>query len=226
MKKMELYAGIMLLTVLLCGCKGQENEIIQDGIETETKETAENTQDNAFTISASELPCAAKEGKTEENEVAWNVERASVSDSNYTVTIGTLLEDFEYPEEDLLGERVDNYCGLVSVNRVWHDLYIRSYTDFAVFTSDYNPATHEISGENKYIVSISLQTSRFYTNRGITVGATLDELRKAYHGAKLIYKEESASGRLIYTYEEGTLKTCFYVDKEQNRVTELTLYVW
>ena len=88
-------------------------------------------------------------------------------------------------------------------------MYIRSYTDFAVFTSDYNPATREISGGNKYIVSISLKTPRFCTNRGITVGATLDELRKAYRGTKLIYKDESASDRLIYTYEDGLVRTTF-----------------
>ncbi|MDE6713266.1 MAG: hypothetical protein K2K20_05965 [Lachnospiraceae bacterium] len=123
-------------------------------------------------------------------------------------------------------ESADNYCGLVSLNGVWHDLYIRSYTDFAVFTSDYNPETREMSGENKYIVSIELKTLCFCTDRGITVGATLDELRKAYRGAKLIYKDESSSVRLTYTYEEGLVRTTFCVDKEQNRVTELTLYVW
>ncbi|MDE6713265.1 MAG: hypothetical protein K2K20_05960 [Lachnospiraceae bacterium] len=99
MKKMELYAGIMLLLVLLYGCKGGGNELIQDNIETETVENYEEIQDNAFTVSASEISGVAKE----EDEVVWNAENALVSDSDFIITLGTLLADFEYTEEDILG---------------------------------------------------------------------------------------------------------------------------
>lgn len=222
MKKMELYAGIMLLLVLLNGCKGQENEIIQDNIETET-ENYEEIQDNAYTVSASEISCAVKEGKREENEVVWNAENASVKDSDFTITLGMLFKDFEYYGEESPTVIVDNCVGNVYAYGAWHDVYFHPYTDLTVYTSDYNPVTHDMSGEDKYIVQIDIDTSRFCTSRGITAGTSLDELREAYRNENLVEVDRDVADRYRYVYKEGYICTSFYMDMEQQQVRRISL---
>ena len=227
MKKMGLYAGITLLVILLYGCKGQGNEVIQDSIETETEETAENIQDNAFTVSVSELPCAAKEGKMEENKIAWNVESASVSDSDFTITLGMLFEDFEYYEEEAPTEYEDgwprNYIGFLTIYGVDHHLYSHAYTDFYIVTSDYNFAINDISGEKIYIQEINLTTPRFCTSRGISVGVTLDELLEAYgEPMKVRYNEPNW---IEYSYYDGYVATNFYWNLEEKQITKISLSI-
>ncbi len=223
MRKMELYAGIMLLIILLFGCKGQENEIIQDNIETETGENDENIHDNVLTVSTSEISYAVKEGKTEEKEAVLNVERASVSDSDFTITLGMLFEDFEYYEEELPTVIVGNCAGNIYAYGAWHDVYFHPYTDLTVYTSDYNPVNHDMSGENIYIVQIDIDTSRFCTSRGITIGTTLDELMEAYQDENLVEVDQDVPVRFRYIHKEEYMCTSFYMDMEQQQVTRISL---
>lgn len=121
MGKMRLYAGILILAILLYGCKGQENGSIQDNIniETETEDTVESMQDNAGAEEDTETMQQPEADKTKWNEPLWNVESASVSDSDFTITLGTLYEDFDYNEEEAPTEYEDgwprNYIGFVTI---------------------------------------------------------------------------------------------------------------
>lgn len=223
MKKIGLYVKTIILTVLLYGCQIREGESLQYNTEIEIGETEESTHDNAEVENIGIMQIAGMKNK--EIDDLLDFESASVSDAGYIITLGTLFEDFKYHEEELQTAVVDNYATIKYVYGAWHDVYFHPYTDLTIYTSDYDPMLYDASGEKIYIVAIELNTSHFFTSRGINIGTAFTELREAYRGVKPIYKEEETN-RLIYTYEEGRVKTCFCVDKEREQVTEISLYIW
>lgn len=60
MRKLGLYAGIIIIVFFLSSCTKQENELIQDNMETE--ETAERLQDHAG-IKEDTKTCRLRRGK-------------------------------------------------------------------------------------------------------------------------------------------------------------------
>lgn len=219
MGKIRLYAGIIILAFLLNGCKEQENPNNQNDVEAEGKEGIENIS----TISTSDILYEEEESKIISNEVAEINESASVSDSQFTITLGMLFKDFHYDEEEIFSESsVNNLIGSVIVNGKAHEWYFHTYTDFSLHTTDYNPVINDMSGENVYIIQIILRTPRFCTSKGITVGATIDELKEVYGSENLKLLEEDVPERTRYEYVDGCVKTDFYM--EQGEVKEITLH--
>lgn len=154
--------------------------------------------------------------------IAEIYESASVSDSKFTITVGTLLEDFYYDEEEIFSESsVNNLVGAVDVGGRRHDVFFHAYTDISIYTTDYNLIINDMSGINIYIKSIILWTPRFCTSKGITVGATVDELKDVYGSENLELLDEDVPERTRYEYVDGIVTTDFYI--EQGLITEIRL---
>lgn len=100
-------------------------------------------------------------------------------------------------------------------------MYFHNYADISIYTTDYNPMINDMSGENIYIQSIILWTPRFCTSKGITVGATIDELKEAYGSENLELLDEDIPERIRYQYVAGSVHTDFYI--EQGKVKEIWL---
>lgn len=145
-----------------------------------------------------------------------NDESASVHDADFEIILGSLYADFVYDEEELPSEVVDNRIGTVMVNDEAHDWFFHNYTDFSIYTTDYNHVIGDFSGKHVYIMQIVLHTPRFKTEKGIAVGAKLDELSDAYEN-KLICDENE-----VYRNIEGNVVTQFVV--KQEIVEEIHLY--
>lgn len=156
------------------------------------------------------------------NDVTEINESSSVSDSNFTITLGTLFKDFHYNEEEIFSESsANNLVGTVFIDGRPHDVYFHNYADISIYTTDYNPMINDMSGENIYIQSIILWTPRFCTSKGITVGATIDELKEAYGSENLELLDEDIPERIRYQYVAGSVHTDFYI--EQGKVKEIWL---
>ena len=156
------------------------------------------------------------------NEVTEINESSSVSDSNFTITLGTLFKDFHYDEEEIFSESsANNLVGTVLIDGRPHDVYFHNYADISIYTTDFNPMINDMSGENIYIQSIILWTPRFCTSKGITVGATIDELKEAYGSENLELLDEDIPERIRYQYVAGSVHTDFYI--EQGKVKEIWL---
>lgn len=146
-----------------------------------------------------------------------NAESASVHDADFEIILGSLYSDFVYDEEELLpSEVVDNRIGTVMVNDEAHDWFFHNYTDFCIYTTDYNHVIGDFSREHVYIMQIVLRTPRFKTEKGIAVGAKLDELNDAYEN-ELIF-----DGNEVYKNVEGNVVTQFVL--KQEIVEEIHLY--
>lgn len=234
MRKIGLYARIITIVLFLCSCTKTENELIQDstetvegiqdpaGMEEDIEIVRAEEWDDEFTISGSDIPDMMN--KTKIIQSFWDMESASVSDSDVTITLGTLFEDFIYDETEIPSEIVvNNYVGSVNIHGVYHDWYFHNYTDFYINTSDYNLVTHDMSGRNIYILQINLTTSRFCTSRGITIGAALEEIETAYADVELVEVRENEPYWINYIYDDGYVRTGFYLDTEDKQVIKISL---
>lgn len=228
MKKAGIYAGIIILILLLNGCKEQENESKQGAIGTIVKESIVNIsleagEENPFIVNVPEMSYEVEESEVSSNEVAEINESASVSDSKFTITVGTLLEDFYYDEEEIFFESsANNLVGTVNVGGRNHNVYFHAYTDISIQTTDYNLIINDMSGRNIYIKTIILWTPRFCTSKGITVGVTVDELKDVYGSENLELLDEDVPERTRYRYVDGNITMDFYI--EQELITEIHLY--
>lgn len=228
MRKVGLYAGIIILSLLLDGCRQQGNENRQDNIGTKVRESVENICvsneiKNEITVSVSDIVHMEEEIGVSENSIVEINESATVSDSNFTLTLGMLFKDFHYDQEEILSEVTpNNYIGFITIDGIHHDWYFHKYTDLELRTSDYNPVISDMSGKNVYIMQIILRTPRFCTSKGITVGVTIDELKEVYGSENLELLDEDVLERTRYSYVEGNVLTDFYVEEEQ--VTEIWLH--
>lgn len=179
-------------------------------------------REDGFIIGGFDIPDMMN--KTKVFESLWDMESASVSDSNDTITLGTLFEDFIYDEKEIPSEIVvDNYVGSVNIHGVWHDWYFHTYNDFYINTSDYNLAARDLSGNNIYILQINLTTPRFCTSRGITIGASLEEIEIAYADVELVEVRQNEPYWINYTYDDGYVRTSFYFDTEDKQVIKISL---
>lgn len=228
MKKAGIYAGIIILILLLNGCKEQENESKQGAIGTIVKESIVNIsleagEENPFIVNVPEMSYEVEESEVSSNEVAEINESASVSDSKFTITVGTLLEDFYYDEEEIFFESsANNLVGTVNVGGRNHNVYFHAYMDISIQTTDYNLIINDMSGRNIYIKTIILWTPRFCTSKGITVGVTVDELKDVYGSENLELLDEDVPERTRYRYVDGNITMDFYI--EQELITEIHLY--
>lgn len=161
------------------------------------------------------------------NEVTEINESSSVSDSDFTITLGTLFKNFHYNEEEIFSESsANNLVGTVYIDGRPHDVYFHNYADISIYTTDYNPMINDMSGENIYIQSIILWTPRFCTSKGITVGATIDELKEAYGSENLELLDEDVPERIRYQYVAGSVHTDFYIEQEKVKEIWLQYLLW
>lgn len=146
----------------------------------------------------------------------------TVTDGESAIALGELFKEFydSYPEEVRLSDSTPTQI-VTSVEiegGIYRNIYFLNYDDIGVNLIGYNQLNGDISGEQLYVLCITLDTPRFSTSKGIRVGMTVDELIKAYGRIDVEYEE----GMWNCTYEKDGLDIEF--DVEEGKISAIHLY--
>ena len=140
----------------------------------------------------------------------------SVSDGKNTIVLDSPFTDFEIdlPEEET------SYVGEEYTGDFVYKVYQHTYADFNLYTSNRYYNLKDRNFDYYYIVQITLKTPNFKTNRGISVGAHVDDLLKAYGPGE----ESNDDGVICLLYTLGDMRLQF--DMRNQRVQGITAFVY
>ena len=144
------------------------------------------------------------------------VEDFSVGDGTNTIVLDSSFMDFktDLPEEET------SYVGEEYSGDFVYKVYQHAYADFDLYTSNRNYNSKGRGFDEYYIVQITLKTQKFKTNRGISVGAHVDDLIKAYGPGE----ESNDDGAICLLYKFGDMRLQF--DTRNQRVGSIFVSVY
>lgn len=149
---------------------------------------------------------------------------ASVTDSEYTFTIGTYYDEDYFPESFESRDSNDSTIRMNGCKIKWENVH---YKDIDISFTTYNPITNDFSEKNYYIGKIVLYDSRFQTTKGIHVGSAVEEMLSAYNADNYgnidttIYRNSDGEAYYRLTIDGVTL--IFYFDESTKIITKIKL---
>ena len=140
----------------------------------------------------------------------------SVSDGKTEIVLDSPFDSFktDLPEEET------SYVGEEYSGDFIYKVYQHAYADFDLYTSNRNYNSKGRGFDEYYIVQITLKTPKFKTNRGISVGAHVDDLIKAYGPGE----ESNDDGVICLLYKFGDMRLQF--DTRNQRVESIFVSVY
>ena len=146
--------------------------------------------------------CAAKTGLTEEDLIFGVNGQTFALDSDASKLVEALGEDYSFSEAVS--------CAYVGMDKVY------AYDGISVFTYPLDDIDR--------IDEIYITSDAYSTEKGITVGSTLEDIQKAY-GKEAI--DEDGDGLLVLTTEGPSIDTdqpCLYFVMDGDTVLEFSFY--
>ena len=150
---------------------------------------------------------------------------ALVFDSQYTFAIGTYYVPDYFNEQIQSTDSGNNILVWNGCIASWKEI---NYRDIEIGYINFNPIINDYSGEHNYIDSITLNTARFQTAKGIHVGSTINEMLDTYNTKYYInvdttfYTDDDGSDYYYLITDGVTLQ--FYFDEETQIITKIKLF--
>lgn len=153
-----------------------------------------------------------------ENINSLEMKDFSVTDGKNNISLDTAYNKLDINMSEVMLD--NNYVGEIYSGEFVYKVYMHQYIDFDLYVSNLSYNLKNRDFDEYFITQITLKNSEFKTYRGITVGADIEEVIKAYGYTEAITED----GNTNLTYAVNDMKMQFEFDENQ-MVTAVRLYI-
>lgn len=122
-----------------------------------------------------------------------------IKDENLEIHLGDKYDDFSIDEEEIEDNASENnFVGDQTINGNYYKWFYHKFSDILIESAGYGVANNDFDtySPTYYLSYIELWSSKYTTDKGISIGSTLEEVKEAYGEANLEYIQETNTYQL------------------------------